>query len=180
MATPLPPLSDDSWPPEAAALRDGFAGKLNVYRVMAHHPALLNAWAGLREHLVRRSALGPERSEIVILRTAHRLGSSYEWLHHVSRARQLGMSDARIRSIAADLREMTPEDALISGAVDELCDRRQLRPETRDAALASLGKEAVLDLIATVGFYSVLGGILMSFETPLDDDIAAEMAARPL
>ena len=44
-----------------------------------------------------------------------------------------------------------------------------------DAALAeALGREAVFDLIATVGFYSVLGYILMSYDTPIDDRIAEE------
>ena len=35
------PLTDAEWPEEIADLRDGFAGTLNVYRAMAHHPALL-------------------------------------------------------------------------------------------------------------------------------------------
>jgi 4-carboxymuconolactone decarboxylase len=37
-----------------------------------------------------------------------------------------------------------------------------------------------LDVIATVGFYSTLGYILNSFETPLDDNIVREMADQPL
>lgn len=39
------PLTDADWPHEIDDLRDGFAGALNVYRLMAHHPALLRAWA---------------------------------------------------------------------------------------------------------------------------------------
>lgn len=178
MTQPVPaPLSDEDWPQEALALRDGFAGRLNVYRVMAHHPALLNAWAPLRAHIVTDSALGDERSEVVILRTAHRFGSAYEWAHHVSRARKLGFSDARIAAL-----QDTPEgeDGLIARAVDALIDLRRLPPDL-DAALAdALGRAAVFDLIATVGFYSVLGYILMSYDTPVDADIAAELSAAPL
>jgi hypothetical protein len=37
------PLGDGDWPEEVADLRDGFAGRLDVYRVMARHPALLQA-----------------------------------------------------------------------------------------------------------------------------------------
>ncbi|MCR8548987.1 carboxymuconolactone decarboxylase family protein [Salipiger sp. P9] len=178
MTHPLPqPLSDADWPEAALALRDGFAGKLNVYRVMAHHPALLAAWAPLRKHIVLDSALGLDRSEVVILRTAHRFGSAYEWAHHVSRARKLGFSDARI----AALRDMPEgEDGLIARAVDALIDQRRLPPELDAELAAALGREAVFDLIATVGFYSVLGYLLMSYDTPIDDAIAAEMAAAPL
>jgi alkylhydroperoxidase family enzyme len=60
-------------------MRTGFAGALNVYRTMAHHPELLQARAPLRQHVVKDSALGAERSELVILRAAHRTGSPYEW-----------------------------------------------------------------------------------------------------
>lgn len=179
-ATSLAPVSDADWPDEIAAMRHGFAGGLNVYRTMAHHPALLGAWANLREHLVRRSALGPERLEIAILRTGHRLGSSYEWSQHVLRARKIGLSDGRIRSIKGRLGGMAPEDALIAGAVDELFDHARLRSATLARLDAAVGKEGVLDLLATVGFYSTLGFLLNTFATPLDDDIAAELAAAPL
>lgn len=175
--SPCPPLTDSAWPESVADLRAGFAGQLNVYRTMAHHPALLRAWAPLRQHLVKDSALGPERSEVVILRSGHRLGSAYEWAHHVSRARALGFSDDRIRAIAA---MPDGEDGLIVRAVDALFDARCLPPDLEAELAAAMGREAVFDLIATVGFYSVLGGILMTYATPLDEGIAAELAAHPI
>lgn len=175
--TPCPPLSDSQWPDAVADLRAGFAGALNVYRVMAHHPALLRAWAPLRQHIVRDSALGPERSEVVILRTACRMGSAYEWAHHVSRARQLGFSDARIMAIR---QSPEGEDALIARGVDALVAEHRLAPELEAELAAALGRHGVIDLIATVGFYGVLGALLMTYDTPLDAAVAEEMAARPL
>lgn len=175
--SPCPPIDDADWPDAIAGMKGGFAGALNVYRTMAHHPELLKAWAPLRQHVVKDSALGAERSEVVILRAAHRMGSPYEWAHHVSRARALGMSDARI----AAMRAMPDgEDGLIVRAVDALFDERRL-PAGLEAELAqAIGREAVFDLIATVGFYSVLGYILMTYEMPIDEAVAAEMAERPL
>ncbi|WP_373356252.1 carboxymuconolactone decarboxylase family protein [Pseudoroseicyclus sp. CXY001] len=179
---PLPPnapqpITDTDWPEEIAALRDGFAGQLNVYRVMAHHPALLAAWAPLRAHVVMESSLGDARSEVVILRTAYRFGSDYEWAHHVSRARKLGFSDERIRALRA---MPDGEDGLIARAVDALLDDRRLSAELDAELVAALGRPAVFDLIATVGFYSVLGYLLMSYETPIDTTVAEELARAPL
>lgn len=175
--SPCPPISDADWPAAISDMKTGFAGALNVYRTMAHHPELLKAWAPLRQHVVKNSALGPERSEVVILRAAHRMGSPYEWAHHVSRARLLGMSDERI----AAMRGIPEgEDGLIASAVDALFDQRRLPPELEAALAGALGRQAVFDLIATVGFYSVLGYILMTYDTPIDAPIAAEMAKRPL
>jgi 4-carboxymuconolactone decarboxylase len=175
--SPCPPIDDADWPEAIAGMKNGFAGALNVYRTMAHHPELLRAWAPLRQHVVKDSALGAVRSEVVILRAAHRMGSPYEWAHHVSRARVLGMADERIAAI----RGMPEgEDGLIVRAVDALFDQRRL-PAGLEAELAgAIGRKAVFDLIATVGFYSVLGYILMTYETPIDEAVAAEMAERPL
>lgn len=177
MTDPALPLTDDQWPDDIADLLAGFAGALNVYRVMAHHPGLLRAWAPLRQHLVKDSALGPVRSEVVILRTGVRLGSAYEWAHHVSRSRQLGMTDARIASIR-DAPE--GEDAVICQAVDALFDLRRLPPDLDQALTALLGRHGVFDLIATVNFYSTLGALLMTYDTPIDAAIAEEMARAPL
>jgi len=173
----LEPIPDASWPDQIDDLRVGFAGALNVYRTMAHHPALLRAWAPLRQHIVKDTALGLERSEIVILRTGVRLGSSYEWSHHVSRARALGISDDRI---AALLRMPEGEDGLLARAVDSILDQHRL-PENLEAELmAEIGREAVFDLIATVGFYLVLGTILMTYDVPVDEKIAAELKTNPV
>ncbi|MGP4688013.1 carboxymuconolactone decarboxylase family protein [Agrobacterium pusense] len=175
--SPCPPLVDDNWPDEIADMLPGFAGALNVYRTMAHHPALLKAWAPLRQHIVKDSALGPIRSEVVILRAAHRMGSAYEWAHHVSRARALGMGDTRIQAISG-----TPdgEDGLIAEAVDALFDLHRLPSDLEKRLSGLIGKQGVFDLIATVGFYSVLGYVLMTYDTPIDEAIAEELRERPL
>ncbi|MER9254449.1 carboxymuconolactone decarboxylase family protein [Mesorhizobium sp. M0598] len=178
MATsPCPPLADEQWPAELEDMKSGFAGALNVYRTMAHHPALLKAWAPLRQHIVNDSALGPVRSELVILRAAKRIGSAYEWVHHVSRARALGISDLRIRAMWDS---PNGEDGLIARAVDALFDGTHLPPDLDAQLSATMGRQAIFDLIATVGFYSILGYILLTYNTPLDEKVAREMELRPL
>lgn len=167
-SSPCPPISDEAWPDRLADMKGGFATGLNVYRTMAHHPALLRAWAPLRQHIVKENALGPERLEVVILRAAYRLGSDYEWSQHVDRARKLGFESDRIEAIRSGAEG---HDLLLVRAVDALLDDRRLTP-AQEAELAGIfGRDAVIDLIATVGFYSTLGYLLMTYETPLDDDI---------
>jgi alkylhydroperoxidase family enzyme len=176
----LGPIPDADWPEAVANLAAGFAGRLDVYRVMAHHPALLRAWAPLRQHVVLDTALGAERSEVVILRTGHRLGAAYEWAHHVVRGRAAGLSDARIAALAGPLDGIAGQDAVLAGAVDALLDRAALSPPEREALEALVGVEGVFDLMATVGFYATLGFIVKTFAVPVDADIAAALEARPL
>lgn len=173
------PLQDAEWPESVDHLRDGFATQLNVYRTMAHNPALLKAWAPLRQHVVKDNALGAELSEVAILRTGHRLGSPYEWAQHVHRSRAIGMSDSRINKVRGPLEGMRKDDATIARAVDELFYEKRLSPHTQSALVDLVGKEGMFDVIATVGFYSTLGYILNSCNTPLDDDIATALAETP-
>jgi alkylhydroperoxidase family enzyme len=172
----LPPLTDEQWPPALGELLEGFAGKLNVYRVMAHHPALVRAWAALRNHIVTQNALTPEQQEIVILRAGHRFGSAYEWAHHVVRGRAAGLSDERIahaRSAKDELRDDDLDDLLMA-AVDHLMESGQLPLTLRETLMARIGAKGVLDLMATVGMYSTLAFILKTFEVPIDPGVAEQ------
>lgn len=179
MSSEFEPLKDSQWPESVADLREGFAGRLNVYRVMARHPDLLAAWAPLREHVVRKRAMTDQQSEVVILRTGHNLRAPYEWAHHVSRGRAIGMEDDRIASLGGPLEEMAEDDRILARSVDELMRNAHLLPGTRDTLIAAIGPEGMFDLLATVGFYSVLGFIVNTLDTPIDDDVVTEMAVNP-
>ncbi|MHA3977094.1 carboxymuconolactone decarboxylase family protein [Halovulum sp. GXIMD14794] len=174
------PIPDDAWPESVADLRDGFAGRLNVYRTMAHHPELLRSWAPLREHVVNQTSLGPEFSEVAILRTGHRLGSSYELNQHIERARRRGLDDSRIAAILGPVDAMSAPDRLVSTAVDELFETARLSKTVVEDLSRRFGNTAIFDLFATVGFYSTLGFILNTFDTPLDEDIAERLRRDPL
>jgi 4-carboxymuconolactone decarboxylase len=171
----LAPLSDQDWPAEVADLRVGFAGQLNVYRVMAHRPTLLRAWENFRNYVVLNSSHSPPHSEIVILRVGHRWGSSYEWLQHVVRGRAAGLTAAQIESARHDpLPEFVDDiDNLLMRATDVLIDAGALTPELIHALDTRVGAGAVFDIIATVGMYTTLAFLVKSFRTPIEPDIAA-------
>ena len=173
----LAPLGDAEWPGEVAHLLPGFAGRLNVYRVMAHHPALLAAWERLRNHVVIDSELTPQQSEIVILRTGHRWQAPYEWAHHVVRGRATGLSEVRIAAARRDPAQWDAgsEDAALMAAVDALLDDGRLAPAQLADLQARIGTKAVLDVMATVGMYTTLAFLVQSFRTPIEPEIAAQL-----
>ncbi len=67
-----------------------------------------------------------------------------------------------------------------SSNVDELFADHKISTQTEAALRTLTGKHVVMDVIATVGFYSTLGYILNTFEIPLDQDIATQLRADPL
>jgi alkylhydroperoxidase family enzyme len=173
----LSPLPDGAWPAEIGELRREFAGALNVYRTMAHHPRLLAAWVPLRRHVVLENSLPPRLQELVVLRTAFHARSRYEWSHHVARALAAGLSRQEIDaagcgSPAAGFDRLEQDVVL---AVDELQASSRLPVMLRDRLRDRLSAQQVLDLMALVGFYHVLAFMLETFDIPLDDGVRGEV-----
>ena len=173
------PLTDAEWPEDIERLRSGFAGRLNVYRVMARNPALVAAWENFRNYTVLHSTLGAELSEIVIIRTGFRRKAPYEIAHHIMRGRAAGLSDARIAALCAEDGPQSGDDGLLARAVDELAVEGRFSLDTTAALTERLGEAGVMDVIATVGLYTTLSFIVNSFATPVDADIVASLTAQP-
>ena len=173
------PISDEFWPMDAKGMNDGFAGKFNVYRVMAHNPALLMAWSNFRKHIVTNTVLGQKWSELVILRTGFRMDASYEISHHIVRARKCGLDDDRIAAMCGMNEIADTDDLVIARAVDELLDSGRLASDTTHELQRLITASGVLDLIATVGMYTTLAFIVKSFATPVDEDIKKSLLKEP-
>lgn len=168
------PLSDAEWPQDIADLKRGFAGKLNVYRVMAKNPALMRAWETYRNHLVDQSALDAVDRETIILRLAHKCGANYEWIRHVKRGKDAGLTEDAIESA----RQLPAQwlcharQTYLMTAVDELLEKKAFSVSGLENIQKFLSPAAVLDLVATVGMYVTLAFILNSFKVPLDSETA--------
>jgi 4-carboxymuconolactone decarboxylase len=168
--TGLAPVGDAEWPPSIATLKDGFAGRLNVYRVLAHHPELLSAWAPLREQVVRRNSLPARLQELIVLRTAYHAASAYERAHHELRGREAGLAPDEIAATARTdaSSALSGADALVVGAVDELHRSHRLASTTLESLAGVLDARQVLDLMALVGFYHVLAYVANTYAPPID------------
>lgn len=173
------PLRDAEWPGEIDHLLGGFAGKLNIYRVMARHPELLAAWETLRNHVVLGNALAPQQLEAVILRAGHRWQSPYELAHHVVRGGVAGLSETDIEAARAPAQAWGHNTAhrRLMSAVDDLLDTGRLSESSRVDLEKEIGLKGIFDLMATVGMYTTLAFVANSFEVPIDADISAPSEA---
>ena len=163
----LLPLPDNHWPIEIDDLRGSFAGQLNIYRVMAHHPALLKARVPLRKHVVEGGSLTVREKEIVILRVAAHWQSAYEQSHHVVRGRKAGLTGQEIDEAQRGPTAWSgfeSERVLLSNVDRLLCGQ----PHLVHIAAGEQAAQNILDLMALVGFYTTLAFIANTFEVPLD------------
>ncbi|MCV7197846.1 carboxymuconolactone decarboxylase family protein [Mycobacterium angelicum] len=168
----LPPLPADRWdetvqrslagmlPPERRNPRD--AG--NALSTFAQHPALAKAFLGFNTYLFA-STLPDRVRELAVLRVAHRRQCDYEWTHHVTLAKRVGVSDEEIAAVrrpgAADGPFDDFDRAVVAG-VDELDEKSQLSDETWATLGERLDERQRMDYIFTVGCYTLLA---MAFNT---------------
>lgn len=157
----IPPLPEASWSEElqgivAARVMDGQV--LNIYATLAHHPMLLKRWLVFGGHVLGGSTLTPRERELVILRTGYLCKSEYEWGQHARIARMVGFTDAEIARIAAGpaAEGWDPFEVTLLHATDELHARQNVSDPTWAALRARFDERQLLDLIFTVGQYTLV------------------------
>ncbi|MFJ2863547.1 MBL fold metallo-hydrolase [Kitasatospora sp. NPDC087314] len=160
--------------PAAQVLAGGagpLAGRpvLNVLATIGNHPDLLVALAPLLTQLAQ-GLIPPRERELVILRTAHRTGSTYEWEHHARLATAVGVTGPEIDGVAdgPDHPDWDEADRALLRAVDELCTEHTLSPATWQALAARHSTPQLLELLALVGTYTLVAGIVNSCQVHLD------------
>jgi len=152
---------------------------LNVHKLLANNPPLLDAWWSLRKYLVKGGSLGKRNAELVILRTAAHAQNWYEWASHVERGLNSDLSLTEIERVleGPGHPDWTESDALLLQSVDELAANGALGPELLEKLHPHIGQEAILDLIALRSMYVMLGNMLNTWEVELDKHIANALPA---
>ena len=172
------PLPTDEWDSSLQSIQDDMKGRpLNVHSLMAHQPELLRAWWNLRNYTIAGGELGQRHTELLILRVALLLENWYEWASHVQRGLATGLTMAEIERVRTgpDDPAWQPDERELIRAVDELVQDRAITDATLAALREHFSDRQILDAIVTQGAYITLGCMLNTFETPLDDHVAAEL-----
>ena len=175
----IPALADDELTEDQAAALDLFrmpTGVLNLFRTLVHSPKALkrfNTWGSYV--LSKRNTLPADRRELVILRTGFLCKSAYEWAQHVVVGRYAGLTEEEIERIKSgpDDPAWNAADRTLLRAVGELHADQVISDDTwqalgNDAGLDQRGK---MDLVFTVGHYTMVSMMLKSFGVQLDDGL---------
>ena len=164
----VPPLEADQWSAEAAALMAPMVADgrtYNIFKTLANHPSLMRRWMVFANHILGKSTLAVRERELLILRIGHLCQSGYEWGQHVRIARDAGMSDAELRSCQTG--SATPGlselDRLLFKAAEELHTDAHISDATWAGLAERLSTEQLMDLVFTVGQYSLVSMALNSF-----------------
>jgi AhpD family alkylhydroperoxidase len=185
----IQPLPPQQWPVEMraalAALRpaearhalpvqEGRPKALNALGVLAHHPALTEAFNTFNGHVLFCSSLSPRDRELLVLRVASIRQCDYEWAQHSVLAQDAGLSVEEIKRVAEgpDAKGWSDHDRVFMRAVDELIGDANLSDVTWGALADELDEKQILDLVFTVGAYDLLAMAFRSFRIEIDSDLA--------
>jgi 4-carboxymuconolactone decarboxylase len=150
-------------------------GDLNVFRLLAHAPAVFVGWAQMVDELFDSPTFSLKMRELIILRVAHLQGAPYELSQHVGIARAAGLTEQQVNAIVDadefDAAGFSRTERTALDVVAELCITRHLRQDSFAAAHAVLGDEALTELLMIISCYYGLALVLNAVE--LDIDTAA-------
>lgn len=169
IAPRLPVLADSELRGPAIAVVE--AWNMNLHRTIAHSPDMLAAWLPWAEQVLRRNTLPERDREIVILRVAVRWNSNYEWAQHCNLAISIGMTEADLHAVAKGPTDphWTPLEAALLRASDEVLERQPISDANWATLIASYSEAQLVDLMMTLGEFSLVAMMLTSFRIPMED-----------
>ncbi len=189
LSTPrVTPLDRQDWTSETAEVMKRFerpgAGKIaNIFRTLAHYPALLRRWTVFGNHILYKSSLPAREREVVILRIGWLCRAEYEWAQHVVIGKREGLTDDDIERIALGPRAegLAAFDEALLQAADELHRDSIISDETWSTLAERYSTEQLLDLVFTVGQYTLVSMALNTLGVQLDDGLEGfpENASEP-
>ena len=134
-----------------------------LYRVMAHAPLILRAYAGLARGLRYEANTPRALRELIILRTAQLTGSEYEWAHHRVMAAAAGVPEEKVVALAAwpasDRFDGRERAAL--RCVDEMHEIA-LSDEAFAALEDSVGAAETVELVMLAAFYQAVARMIQA------------------
>lgn len=152
----------------SAVRGEGHLGQ--VYVAMWNNPGIARLVGQLGEHLRYHGVLPGDVRELAILHFARRAGLVYEWAHHQAPARTAGLSDEVIDAIASGaVPEGLRQDQVAAiHAVDAVLDGESIPAVVQETLTGAVGLAGVVELVALVGLYRLIGGVVTSFDVAVE------------
>jgi 4-carboxymuconolactone decarboxylase len=131
------------------------------FQVLLHSPGIAREVAELGAKVRFESSLSDHDRELVIITAARIHSCAFEWESHLPLAREAGVREEAIAAIeAGDSSALTETEELLTGFVRELCAESTVGAERFQSAHRYLGEVGVVELCATIGYYTLLAMVI--------------------
>ena len=134
--------------------------------ILLHVPELAERFDHLRNYLVREQKLPKPMGQLAQLMTARFWSAQYAWWKRVEPCLAAGIPQDVIDAVRERRRPTFTDPGLeaVYDYVSELYENRRVSDATHARLQAIIGDECLIELVLTVGFYSMLGLVCDAFE----------------
>jgi 4-carboxymuconolactone decarboxylase len=166
------PVLEDMKPDQRAVYAQTVAGRrgsvpANVM-VWLRSPDLAARAQKLGELIRYDTSLEPRVSELAILVVARRWRAQYEWAVHAAEARKAGLPDEVAEAIRSGTTPVFQErsDRIVYEFTSAVLADGQVSDDLYRTTIAELGERAVVELVALIGYYTMVAFTLNVFDIP--------------
>lgn len=175
----VPYLTKENLPQDKQGLYDQIAEHrghvARPFEALLNSPEVATRVALLGEQLRYASpTIAADVREIVTLTIARTLECQYIWTHHCSSARETGVREEVINAIkeGGPPRRLLPKESVFIQFTRELIDEKRIRDATYSAVEHLLGQQGAVDLIITIGYYTMMCLAINGLDLDLEEGVA--------
>jgi alkylhydroperoxidase family enzyme len=168
---PIAQLDDDDrreFDRMGAIRGEGHLGR--VYVSMWNNPSVARLVGQLGEHLRYHGLLPGDVRELTILYFARKADLVYEWAHHQAPARTAGLTGEIIGAIAEGRvpESLRADQRAALAVVDATLAGHSIPDDTQATLTGAFGAAGVVELVALVGLYRLIGYTVESFDIAVE------------
>jgi 4-carboxymuconolactone decarboxylase len=173
----LPEVLDrDALPEDKREIHDYLAKTRGAVRLpfsaFLNNPELTYRIAHVGSYIRFDGSLPAKTRELAILATAREMDARFEWAGHVRLAREIGIPEETIDAIAnrKSPAGLSEDEALPVRVAQSLLRYHKVSDADFNAAHEQFGDAGVVELLGTVGYYSMMACVLngLQIEPPAD------------
>jgi alkylhydroperoxidase family enzyme len=155
---------------------------MNFFSTLARYPKLYKRFVVFGNHVRMKSSLRSRDRELLILRTCWLCDGTYDFTHHLTVGRALGIEGDEIERIkeGPDAAGWSDFDAALLRAADELHADAFVSDATWSTLAERYSTEQLMDVVFCVGQYVLVSMAVNSFGVQLEDWAHDHQVARSL
>jgi 4-carboxymuconolactone decarboxylase len=172
----LEPLDVESLDPADRHIIESIAGTrkgglVGPFSVLAYNPRVAVTADALHNSFRLEGKLDRRLFELMVSAIAREFGAPYAWQVHARLARKAGLDTAIIENLLAQTKpeSLQEDERLIYELTVDLLRNRSLTPDNYARGKDVLGVELLVEVVAAVGFYSMLCLVLNAFDVKAVD-----------
>jgi len=145
-------------------------GRINAPQSMLLYAPPISARASALNDALRE-LLSEADFEVAVLSAAREFDIDFVWAAHVPAATRAGVRAETIETIRTrgDLSALGSRERTIISVGRELVGKHRLSPEAFEHARAELGDRALVEVLAAMGYYVMIGCVLIATDMELPD-----------